>query len=249
MTLHKEHGLSMIELLIALALSSLLILGVTQIFIDNRSNYLFQQGQSENIENGRYALLVLERQLVKAGYRRHPSDSLEFAFPAASTADCTFDAGQVIAVDGDTLCLRYQPRNEKERDCASDDPNLVSNTEPLYKPFTGSVIERIFIENETLKCNNEKQTVELSTGVSAIRFDFGVGPAGVREVTHYTNIPTSTDSIRSLRYALLMASDRGNRQGMTSQAYLDWHGDEAEIPDNRLYHTVSSGITLRNLMP
>ena len=31
----SQHGLSIIELLIALAISSLLILGVTQIYVDN----------------------------------------------------------------------------------------------------------------------------------------------------------------------------------------------------------------------
>lgn len=242
MTQHKEHGLSMIELLIALALSSLLILGVTQIFIDNRSNYLFQQGQSENIENGRYALLVLERQLAKAGYRRSPSDSPEFAFPAVSGGDCPFDEGQTIRrINDTTLCLRYQPRDNTERDCSQT--SSFSGLDTPYISFTESIVERITVTDEVLTCNG----AELATGVSAIRFDFGVGPAGVREITHYTNTPTSADSIRSLRYALLMASDRGNRQGMTSQAYLDWHGNEAS--DNRLYHTVSSGVTLRNLMP
>ena len=55
----KEHGLSMIELLIALAISSFLILGITQIYIDNKRNYLFQQTQAANQENLRFLDLLL----------------------------------------------------------------------------------------------------------------------------------------------------------------------------------------------
>ncbi len=42
----RQSGLSMIELLVALAISSFLILGITQIYLDNKRNYLFQQGQA-----------------------------------------------------------------------------------------------------------------------------------------------------------------------------------------------------------
>lgn len=244
MTQHQEHGLSMIELLVALALSSLLILGAIQIYIDNRSNHLFHQGQSENIENGRYALLILERQLAKAGYRRSPDDSFEFAFPAISSGDCTFEEGQTIRkIDDTTLCLRYQPQDNTERDCSQT--SSFSGLDTPYNSFTESIVERITVtDDEILTCNS----AELATGVSAIRFDFGVGPAGVREVTGYTATPGSDQHIRSLRYALLMASDRGSRQGMSSKAYTDWHNGSA-ASDNRLYLTVSNSMTLRNLMP
>lgn len=240
----REHGLSMVELLVALALSSLLILGVTQIYIDNRSSHMFHQGQSENIENGRYALLILERQLAKTGYRRSPDDSFEFAFPAAtdSATGCQFKEGETInRVNSTTLCLRYQPRDDKELDCTGNTQNISGALGAPYNSFNESYVERLTVEDEVLRCNGS----ELTSGVSAIRVDFGVGRAGVREVTQYVNTPNRP--IRSLRYALLMASERGSRQGMNSKAYSDWHGNEPT--DNRLYHTVSSSMTLRNLMP
>ncbi len=68
----KEHGLSMIELLIALAISSFLILGITQIYIDNKRNYLFQQTQAANQENLRFLDLLLSQYINKAGFRRSP---------------------------------------------------------------------------------------------------------------------------------------------------------------------------------
>ncbi|MFB1011579.1 MAG: PilW family protein, partial [Thiopseudomonas sp.] len=215
-----------------------------QIYIDNRSSYLFHQGQSETIENGRYALLILEQQLAKTGYRRSPDDSFEFAFPAITdaTTGCRFAAGQtIVRVDESTLCLRYQPRDDAERNCAYEPPAFSGSLDTPYNAFTESFVARFAVTDEVLTCNG----VELATGVSDIRFDFGVGPAGRREVTEYTATPDRP--IRGLRYALLMASERGNRQGMSSKAYEDWHGREPS--DNRLYHAVSNSITLRNLMP
>ena len=124
-TVNKQAGLSMVELLIALAISSFLILGVTQIYIDNKTSYLFQQGQAQNQENGRFSLMVLEQHLAKAGFRRRPDDSLEQAFTAGTfntttgAGTCTFRAGQAVTkVDDSTICLRFEPRDATEVDCA-----------------------------------------------------------------------------------------------------------------------------------
>lgn len=248
----RQIGLSIVELMIALALSSVLILGATQIYIDNKRNYLFQQGQADNLESGRFALMVLERQLAKAGYRRRADDSLNFAFPAGTFSGCVFTQGQTIArVDDTTLCLRYQPRDNVERDCAGNAPSLSTPT-ILDKPYTAyapsqgdAFVERISLINGQLTCND----AVLASGIAGIRFGFGIGPPGEREVSSYSSSP-GNNHIRNLRYSLLLVSDRGRRQGMTSQAYCSWHGQAScTPPDDRLYHLASSSMTLRNLMP
>ena len=45
--MHKQHGLSIIELMVALLISSFLIIGITQVYLDNRENTLFQQSQDK----------------------------------------------------------------------------------------------------------------------------------------------------------------------------------------------------------
>lgn len=259
----NQHGLSMIELLVALALSSFLVLGVTQIYVDNKKNYLFQQGQIGNLENGRFALMTFEEHLAKAGYRRRPDQSMEQAFPAgeftAGTQTCTFTAGQAVArVSASALCLRYQPRDENEENCLGVglDPAW-SDTEraEIEKPYTvpqsstaaaGAIVERMEVGNGQLTCNGEV----LVEGVVDVRFGYGVGPSGERLVTEYSVTPTTP--IRSVRYDLLMASSNTNlSEGMTSQPYCDWNNISpcTAAPDNTLYQIVSSGITIRNLMP
>ncbi|MFT0635444.1 PilW family protein, partial [Pseudomonas sihuiensis] len=69
----RQNGLSMIELLISLAISSFLILGITQVYIDNKRNQVFQLNQMGNLEGSRFAALMIDQYLGKAGYRRNPA--------------------------------------------------------------------------------------------------------------------------------------------------------------------------------
>ncbi|MEH6564189.1 MAG: PilW family protein [Halopseudomonas sp.] len=259
----NQGGLSMIELLVALALSSFLVLGVTQIYVDNKKNYLFQQGQIGNLENGRFALMTFEDHLAKAGYRRRPDQDMEQAFPAgtfnAGAQTCTFTAGEAVTrVSATAFCLRYQPRDENEEDCRGTSLAASwSSTElaSIEKPYTvpqsstaaaGAIVERMEVANGQLTCNGEV----LVDGVADVVFGYGVGPSSERLVAEYTAAPTTP--IRSVRYDLLMSSENSNlSDGMTSKAYCDWNNIApcTPAPDNTLYQVVSSGITIRNLMP
>lgn len=135
-----QKGLSMVELLVALAISSFLILGISQIYIDNKRNYLFQQGQAGNQENSRFVLMLLQQQLDKTGYRRLHDDNMENAFKSATFNGCrAFVAGETIAAAtalkaGEYgVCLRYQPAYKGEHDCLGNEITGVPE-----KPFTNT---------------------------------------------------------------------------------------------------------------
>ena len=257
-TVNKQAGLSMVELLIALAISSFLILGVTQIYIDNKTSYLFQQGQAQNQENGRFSLMVLEQHLAKAGFRRRPDDSLEQAFAAGTfntttgAGTCTFRAGQAVTkVDDSTICLRFEPRDATEVDCAGTGVTTPADFATPYTTSSQEFVEKFSVNNNAeLVCND----AVLADGVSQVLYTFGIGPASEREASSYTKTP-GTSTIRSVRYSLLLTTDQNNlSQGMTSKAYCDWqtlmgNTDPCTPPDNNLYQIASSGIMLRNLMP
>lgn len=256
---YRQSGLSLVELMVALAISSFLILGVTQIYIDNKSNYLYQQGQSGNQENGRFTLMLLDRQLSKAGYRRRPDVAPEQAFPAETlpvttgSETCAFSvAGQALSrVDSSTICIRYQPRTASELDCAGTGVSS-ANASAIATPYTTpteSFVEKITVSNGNLICNG----TTLVEGVAGIRFDFGVGAPGTREVTSYTQTPGS-NPVGSVRYYVLLASQNNLRQNLNSKAYCDWiklndSSAECTVPDDKLYQLVNNSMTLRNLMP
>jgi type IV pilus assembly protein PilW len=275
----NQIGLSMIELLIALAISSFLVLGITQIFIDNKRNYAFQQTQASNLESGRFAALIINDYLGKAGYRRSPSQLLETAFPQRSEdSDCLqFTAGSAITgLKTDTgFCIRYQPVTEGELDCQGEASGNFDDSKPFIDPPVTSMIvlaikyepgENNKLHEGSLRCKSLNATapqyVELIKGVASLRLDFGVGKTDLLEKQVSTFIPQkdwtiSDGAIRSLRYQMLLASRENQREGDDSKILTDWlatssAAEKATIntnDKNRIYQVASSTQTLRNLMP
>lgn len=268
----NQRGLSLVELMVAMAISSFLILGVTQIYLDNKRNYLYQQGQGENLENGRFALMLISERLAKAGYRRNPALTMDIAFPAQTgagdVAGCNFAAGQaVVRVDDAILCLRYQPRDENETNCLG---NTFSGTSDLSTPYDSDttlshfnssdiMVEKIELDGDALTCNGQ----ELVTNIEDMYFDYGVnGDISLLKVNSYTTTPATGDIIRALRYSVLLAATPSNlTQGVESKVCSnpnnddeigDWEkltGQTLTCESGKLYQMVSSSSTLRNLMP
>ncbi|WP_226858195.1 PilW family protein [Diaphorobacter aerolatus] len=125
----RERGLTLIELMVSIAIGLFIVLVATTIYVQGLSTVRFRAGQSENLNNSRYALSVLDNELTKAGYRRDPMQAIEDAFPADGAANannaCQFARGQsAYAPDAKSLCIRYQARDVSETDCAGVDGKL-----------------------------------------------------------------------------------------------------------------------------
>lgn len=65
---HRQTGLTLIELMIALALGLLLVAALGYLFIGNRQTYRAQDNIARVQENGRYAMEVLGQDLRMVGY-------------------------------------------------------------------------------------------------------------------------------------------------------------------------------------
>lgn len=65
----RQQGLSLVELMIAITLSLLLILGVTQIFLSSKQTYSTNNGLSRVQENGRFAIEFLTQDIRNTGYK------------------------------------------------------------------------------------------------------------------------------------------------------------------------------------
>ena len=65
---HQQQGLSMIELMVALLIGSLLTAAVLQMFLGSRTTYVMQNALAAMQENARFAIDLMSRDLRKAGY-------------------------------------------------------------------------------------------------------------------------------------------------------------------------------------
>ncbi|MDV5860259.1 PilW family protein [Pseudomonas mendocina] len=259
--------------MVALAISSFLILGVTQIYIDNKRSYAFQQNQAENQEGGRYTLLLLQQELAKAGYRRRPDIPFDEAFPASNALDCNFSKGQAAKQFGtsqNAICIRYQPHNHLERDCLGNLPvNAAAIEDSPYTDAGEIIVERLYLDGNTLMCQTAHitsttvtATGELVSGIADLRFEFGVGTASDdRRVSKY--IATPDGPVLTIRYTALMRSSNVNlREGIdVDTALLNWRNltgisaadtllAELKTADKgNLYQISQSAVMLRNLLP
>lgn len=269
-----QAGLSLVELMVALAISSFLILGIAQIYIDNKRSYAFQQNQAENQEGGRYTLLLLQQELAKAGYRRRPDIPLDEAFPANTALGCNFANGQTakqFETSQSAICVRYQPHNHLERDCLGNLPVNAAAIETT--PYTDAgeiIVERLFLDGDTLMCQTAHIASttttagpgELVSGIADLRFEFGVGTASDdRRVSKYIAAPDGP--VLTIRYTALMRSSNVNlREGIdVDAALLNWrnlNGISAEdtllaelktADKGNLYQISQSAVMLRNLLP
>ncbi len=65
----RQNGLTLVEIMVAVALSVILLAGVIQIFVGTKGTYRLQDNMSRLQENGRFALNYLTRDVRMAGYK------------------------------------------------------------------------------------------------------------------------------------------------------------------------------------
>ncbi len=275
----RQQGISMIELLVALAISSFLLLGISQIYLDNKRNHLFQQSQSTNSEGSRFVALVLNDLLGRAGYRRAPDQALDEAFPAKGAKDeCKdFDKGSAVTATatGIGLCLRYQPLVSGEMDCQGDATTAFDDSKAFRPAPEASLVTLALIytpgnalHEGTLTCKNidaASAPSELLTGIADFRLEYGVGPKAMHEkklvdgdqrFVEVNSWAPDSGPIRAVRYSILLASREQQRDGESAvlTSWQDKAGDAAKArleagDQNRIYQIASGTQTLRNLMP
>ena len=272
----RQRGLSMIELLVALAISSFLILGITQVYIDNKRNYVFQQSQAGNLENSRFAVLMIDDLLSKAGYRRAPDQEMLDAFPSSSilSTHCEgFPAEAALtkikSTGGQTgFCMRYQPAVADELTCDGIKAPLSkkvfgypSQAETIYVAvkFTPHASD---LNKGTLRCVSNKGTdiVELIDGIADMKVEFGAGHKDEKKLTASNPFKdaqrwaAADGPVRAVRYSVLTAS-RNNQRDSDSNVFTQWlktanDADGLEALDKKqIFQAAVGAQAIRNVMP
>lgn len=239
---NKQRGLSLIELMIALLLSTLLIIGVTQIYIDNKRSYIFQQNKTGNQEGSRFALMLIEKELYRTGHRRLAQDSYAIAFPnqAAANGCPAFTLGELAkpSTSGSGICLRYQRSYDNDKDCLGN--GISSNTPVITR------IERN--ASGELICAAQGSSGTLLENLNNLIFEYGINTDGSRVANKYLTTPATGASIVSVRYSTLMASTSDGQALGKDTYYFPLHSNTLSTPtDDKLYKSAQGTTTLRNI--
>lgn len=277
MNTRNQKGLSLVELMVALAVSSFLILGITQVYINNKRNYVFQQSQAANLDSSRFAVIMLDEILTKAGYRRAPDQSMESAFPKNSATLSThcdeFAEGAVLTklkTSGAIgFCLRYQPAISGEDLCDGNTTSLAKQDTFIYPEADETIflaIEYTPHNNDqggTISCRSNKGGhAELLDGIADMQVEFASGFEMEKRLKNnaYKNATSWSDTdgiVRAVRYSVLTTSRPNQRDG-DSLVFEQWTSNTASessktrltARDSRhLYQAAVGSQAVRNMMP
>lgn len=104
----RQSGFGLVELLVALAVSALLLTGIFEIFLGSRQSYRLVAAQAQLQESGRFATAILHRELRLAGYPF--TDPQMGVWGIYTTGGLTGDdvGGAGGGNNSDTLTVMYQ---------------------------------------------------------------------------------------------------------------------------------------------
>jgi len=225
---HSQHGLSLVELMVALVLGMVLIAGFLQIFMSVRSTYATNEGASRVQENGRFALDYLARHARMAGYSDPKNtDRPRPIVPTATSCDlggnsdnfCTLhralDTTAATGAEvGSQISFEYQPTliesSSSRFDCKGSE---FSSEKTIITTFTTKVGEnssalavRCMSADGNSTSVNSKSLEELVDGIDAFHIQYGLAPTG--SITQYVtaNDVNNWSEVAALRIAVLANS-------------------------------------------
>jgi type IV pilus assembly protein PilW len=145
----RQHGYTLVELMISVLIGLFIIAGVAQIYISSRAASNLQDRIGNLQENGRFALSFLQRTIRKAGYQPYPNSAgVGGQCLRPFDATLTTDNGASTAAS-DQLAVCYQ--------------GDTGFTDCLGSPVTSGAITEIFSVSSasgvsSLNCNSPNGT-------------------------------------------------------------------------------------------
>lgn len=239
MTLHKQQGLTLIELMIALVISLLILAGLLTVYQSNKDASRTHDGLVQVQENGRFALDFLIRDIRMAG------------FPAINTAL----HNQVSGFDGvgilsDTLVIR----NTTGTDCLGNVMvPVVTNTYTIANTVRNN---RLGNPIPALFCNGQ----ELVEGIENMQISYGIDTDTDRDgvPNQYVNAAGVTttapangwDRVVSIRISLLATSVNPSLNTVSNRTYRmsGMIGALGPFNDNIMRREYTSTASLENYL-
>lgn len=261
MNRRSQQGLTLVELMVALTIGSLVLLFLVEIFAQASQNSRLQRNIAWLQEDGRIALEVITRELRLAGFR--PAGTLEDAVtgcPAvanwAAPATCSVFGADNLA-NGSTVTdgIGVAYLNDGSMDDCNGGLTGAPNAPVL-------IYARFYLNGSTLTLNCSGATQPLLNNIERLEVLYGV--AGPLEAANplpsipnvqYQKAAAVTDWTRviSARVSLLVRSRDSNLVSDAQTYWFDTGGDgnpqSTSSNDGYLRQAFSSVVLLRNRVP
>jgi type IV pilus assembly protein PilW len=255
----RQAGVTLLELLIALLISSFLILAMVFLFTSGRASFLTQEQVARQQENGRFAWQLITRELQQAGYFPQVWDRPRIGFAIA-------EANNGAGTASDAITLQY----ESDKDCYGDYNR--NATEPVEQP-DGTVVNvpahwhkvvRFELDGNAnvnrllYSCgyaqinppNVPAFTIvqqPVAEGVSNLQFQYGIDGDNDLSVDQWVDVPGTLADVLTVRVAILVATPETITSEADDQTYNLYSFTTAAYGDQRTRKVFAGQVNMRNL--
>lgn len=179
-TYHK-NGFSLLEITVALALSSFLLLVLLQVYLSVKTTALLQEGLARMQENGRYASFLLTQQIHQAGYAgciqtglSKPDNAIQIY---SSSKPPDFLSGQNLVVNADILVIKTCEGRAEQQEFTtvayyiaktkqSNSSNLISTA--LYQKIINQPALEIIPGIENMRIRTDSETKDQAIAIRGV---------------------------------------------------------------------------------
>lgn len=260
--LHKQQGLSLIELMISITLGLVLLGAAIQVMITNGRTFRINDDVSRVQENGRIALDILTKDLRLAGYRQpfNGDGTIPdfFNWQCAGIENCADDGSGRNASDRIAVQFDPPPDDGTETDCLGQAVNATSVIINVYtvEDRDGDNVNSLYcrgydVTNDNWINNTPAQP--LIDGIDSMQVLYGVAgtPGSETSVTRYVpfNVLTPADypNIRSVKVGLLVSNGQLNGTAdVLNRVYTIFDSVQLPFLDGHLRRIYSTTVNFNN---
>ena len=237
---YRQHGMTLIEIMVALVISLFLLAGLLQMFIATRQSSRIQENLSRIQENGRFGIEYINRVVRQAGYRSRASILNGEAFKQKFNIDRVGGTNNDGTNNSDKIIVRFEGENAGQgevRNCLN---------QPITSPAIS--IDTLSIDNNNnLQCQSVTPVGATPQPILENLEDMQI-LYGERKGSNLAYVPAANvqnwDNVFSVRISLLLRTAENNLVEAPQPYTIN--GVTTTPTDRRLRRVFTTTVALRN---
>ena len=248
----NEKGFTLLEIMIAMTISLIALLAVSELYINTKKTSNLQSMQNRVSEDGRYTLFMLQKIIGQSGFRPNPkeamiTDRLTSISSESITVKYKSDGLNQIICDGSVDTLN----NENTIIISKSENKLQCNTISWIAPSVSGTGNGTELIDFKIKYGIDTGPINTNS-VYGCGIEAGDGSKNRDCIAdNYVNelpIAVSPDQIVSIKICLILRSEKKNASIVKTSKVKDCNDNDIDQSQNdkKIYRMFNTTIQLRN---
>ncbi|QZA82631.1 PilW family protein [Deefgea piscis] len=250
----RNFGFTLIELMVAMAISLVALLALSELYINTRKTAGLQMIQNQVSEDGRYAISMLQRAIAQAGFRADPTQALA--------------SDRITATSNESISVKFTSDGQNQIDCNGSVAAAGATTLVIARPSSTSNQLQCgtvdWIAPSASGSGNGTELIDfkilygIDTGPNLADGSYGCGndpgdgskPRDCIADSYVSSLTggVTASQIASIKVCLVLRSEKTDTSIVKPAAVKDCSGSDitGSDTDKKLYRMFRSTIMLRN---